>query len=118
EEVRHILDDDSYSAAETISQADARAGYAAWSTSYDEPGNPIIAIEEPVTWSLLDQLPPGRALDVACGTGRHARRLVDIGHAVTGVDYTLDMVRLAIANVPDAAFMEADLRRLPFPDAS
>jgi SAM-dependent methyltransferase len=117
-EIRHLLDDESFSAAETISEADARVGYAAWATSYDDPGNPIIALEEPVTWSFLDLLPAGRALDVACGTGRHTRGLVDAGHAVVGVDYTPDMLRVAAGNVPEAAFMDADLLHLPFRDAS
>ena len=39
-------------------------GYAAWSTSYNEPGNPIVAIEQPAVWSLLKAAPPGQGLDV------------------------------------------------------
>jgi hypothetical protein len=52
-------------------ELDAEAGYALWSTVYDAPGNPLIAVEEPIVRRLLDRAPAGRALDAACGTGRH-----------------------------------------------
>ncbi|MGH9206343.1 MAG: class I SAM-dependent methyltransferase, partial [Acidimicrobiales bacterium] len=53
---------------------------------------PIIGLEEPAVWSVLELLAPGRALDAACGTGRHARFLVERGHDVVGVDYTPEML--------------------------
>jgi len=59
-----------------IAESDPRAGYAIWAASYDDPGNPIVTLEQPVVWGLIDQLPAGRALDAASGTGRHAARLV------------------------------------------
>ncbi|MGH9211273.1 MAG: class I SAM-dependent methyltransferase [Acidimicrobiales bacterium] len=115
-EVRRLLDDPSFSAGEPTSEADARAGYRSWSEHYDEPGNPIIAIEEPVVWGLLDRHPQGEALDAACGTGRHARYLAKLGYRVVGVDLTTEMLDRARANVPTAAFAEADLRALPIED--
>jgi ubiquinone/menaquinone biosynthesis C-methylase UbiE len=69
-----------------------------------------------VVWSLLDSVPPGRALDAACGTGRHARHLVELGHEVLGVDLTPEMLRRAAAGVPEATFREADLRDIPAGD--
>jgi SAM-dependent methyltransferase len=113
EEVRRVLDDDTLSTGEPISEADPRAGYRTWSASYDEPGNPIIALEQPAVWSLLDSLRPGRALDAACGTGRHAAHLVALGHEVLGIDLTPEMLARATANVPDAEFREGDLQALP-----
>jgi ubiquinone/menaquinone biosynthesis C-methylase UbiE len=98
------------------SEADSRVGYRSWSERYDEPGNPIIAIEQPVVWSLVEALPPGRALDAACGTGRHARHLVELGHEVLGLDLTPEMLDRAAANVPEATFLEADLRDIPAPN--
>jgi SAM-dependent methyltransferase len=129
EEIRRILDDDALAAGEPTRESDPRAGYRAWSDSYDEPGNPLIELEQPVVWSLLEQLPPGRALDAACGTGRHARRLAELGHAVTGVDLTPEMLARARAHTPPAGaagpagagtltFAEADLRALPFADGA
>jgi SAM-dependent methyltransferase len=115
-EVRRLLDDDAFSSRESTSEADPRAGYRWWSETYDEPGNQIVAVEEPVVWSLVDLLAPGRALDAACGTGRHARHLVDLGHEVVGVDVTPEMLSRAAGNVPEARFMEADLRDIPADD--
>ena len=99
-------------------EADARRGYASWSGTYDEPGNPIVELEQPLLWSMLAGLAPGVALDAACGTGRHTRRLVDLGHTVTGVDLTPAMLARARVAVPEATFAEGDLRALPVPDAS
>jgi SAM-dependent methyltransferase len=64
---------------------DVAGGYARWSQTYDNPGNPLIHLEQPVVWSILDAVAPGTALDAACGTGRHARRLAELGHHVIGV---------------------------------
>jgi SAM-dependent methyltransferase len=118
DEVRRLVDDDTFSSVETVTEADARDGYAAWAENYDEPGNPIIAIEQPVVWRMVESRARGRALDVACGTGRHTRRLVELGHSVVGVDYTPAMLRRARASVDGAEFVDADLRSLPFANAS
>jgi SAM-dependent methyltransferase len=115
-EVRRLLDDDAFLRGEPIREADPRAGYRTWSESYDEPGNPIVALEQPAVWSLVDPLPPRRALDAACGTGRHARHLVDLGHDVLGVDLTPEMLERAAAHVPEARFAEPDLRQIPAGD--
>lgn len=117
-EVRRILDDDALAAGEATREADARSGYSRWSERYDEPGNPLIAIEEPVVWGLLDGIAPGDALDLACGTGRHARRMVELGHRVEGVDLTPEMLKHAAASVPQASFREGDLRAIPAPSES
>jgi SAM-dependent methyltransferase len=64
----------------------------------------------------VDAVTPGRTLDAACGTGRHARHLADLGHEVLGVDLAPEMLRRAAANVPEASFLEADLHDIPAPD--
>jgi SAM-dependent methyltransferase len=115
-EVRRLIEDDAFLSGERTSEADPRTGYGAWSAHYDDPGNPIVALEEPAMASILDAIAPGRALDAACGTGRHARRLVERGHDVLGVDLTPEMLRRASASVPRARFVEADLRRIPAAD--
>jgi len=117
-EVRRLLDDDAYAATEETSEAGPRAGYRVWSERYDEPGDPIIELEEPVVWSLLDELPPGRALDAGCGTGRHARHLVELGHDVMGVDLTPEMLARARVAAPTAHFLEADLCQIPAQDGA
>jgi SAM-dependent methyltransferase len=117
-EVRRLLDDDAFSPRELTSEADPRTGYGWWSETYDETGNQIVALEEPVVWSLVAGLTPGRALDAGCGTGRHARHLVDLGHEVLGVDVTPEMLSRAADNVPEATFVESDLREIPAQDES
>jgi SAM-dependent methyltransferase len=44
---------------------------------------------ERVVLDAMNLLPPGVALDLACGTGRHARALAARGWHVTAVDYSL-----------------------------
>jgi ubiquinone/menaquinone biosynthesis C-methylase UbiE len=118
EELRSVLDDPSLGAAEPTPEMGAAAGYAIWSDSYDEPGNPIVAIEERVVGELIVEMPPARALDAACGTGRHARQLVAGGHDVSGIDLTPEMIERALVNVPEATFAVGDLRALPYQDES
>jgi SAM-dependent methyltransferase len=117
EELRRVLDDPALASAEATPEHEPASGYAIWSDSYDEPGNPIVAIEEAVVGQLLSARPAGAALDAACGTGRHALRLVELGHTVSGIDLTPEMLERARANVPGAHFQVGDLRELPFADA-
>jgi ubiquinone/menaquinone biosynthesis C-methylase UbiE len=93
-------------------------GYRRWSSTYDAPGNPLVSVEQPAVWTLLDAAAPGRALDAACGTGRHARHLAERGHEVIGVDRTPEMLSRARENAPEATFVEGDLLALPFEDGS
>ena len=90
------------------------AGYARWATSYDEAANPLIRVEQPVVRALIDRVSPGRALDAACGTGRHTAYLASRGHRVAGVDATGPMLDKARVRVPSADLRQGDLARLPF----
>jgi predicted TPR repeat methyltransferase len=56
---------------------------------------------------LLDTLGTGRVLDAACGTGRHAVYLLDLGHGVTGVDVSAAMLREASERHPRQALFAA-----------
>jgi ubiquinone/menaquinone biosynthesis C-methylase UbiE len=91
-------------------------GYHAWAETYDQPGNGLIDLEQPVVRDILDGLPCGAALDAACGTGRHAEYLALLGHEVTGVDCSPQMLAVARAKVPGGDFREGNLHRLPVPD--
>ncbi len=113
-----MLDDPVFEQAESTLEFDPKEGYTLWSDSYDEPGNPIIALEEAVVRDLIRPVTPGRALDAACGTGRHAEHLARLGHQVLGVDVTPDMLARARDRVAEAEFQTADLRELPLEDAS
>jgi len=47
----------------------------------------------PLLVEIAGLLPPGRALDVACGTGRHTLHLARLGWQVTAVDISPDNIR-------------------------
>lgn len=93
-------------------------GYAQWAPWYDEPGNELLEVEEPVVREILDALPVGVTLDAACGTGRHGAYLASLGHRVIGVDATPEMLEVARAKIPAGDFYEGDLRDLPVADDS
>lgn len=84
-----------------------RDGYARWAASYDEPGNQLLDLEQPLVREILDSLPRGVALDAACGTGRHSAYLVSLGHKVIGVDTSPEMLGLAREKVPEGAQLRA-----------
>lgn len=120
DEVREIvgrLDEAPYDIEIPIVEHDVDGAYSLWADSYDGP-NPAIAAEEPVVHGILARLPTGRALDAACGTGRHAAHLVAAGWDVVGVDATTAMLDRARAKVPDARFEAGDLTALPLDDAA
>ncbi|HEV2912083.1 MAG TPA: methyltransferase domain-containing protein [Pyrinomonadaceae bacterium] len=58
---------------------------ADWDERYSH-GEHIIAEPMPILVGLARQLEPGRALDLACGPGRHALFLAERGWQVTAVD--------------------------------
>ncbi len=91
-------------------------GYGSWAEFYDEPGNQLIDLEQPIVREILDGLPRGVALDAACGTGRHSAYLASLGHVVIGVDSSDAMLARARLKVPNGEFHEADLHDLPLPD--
>ena len=60
---------------------------------------------------LRDVIPAGgRVLDVGCGSGLLARRLLAEGYAVTGIDASPAMIELAREHAPGASF---EVVRLP-----
>jgi len=96
-----------------IGELSAAAGYRIWSATYDLPGNPLIDLEQPLVRRLLSSIPRGTALDVACGTGRHASYLSGLGNRVIGIDSSPDMLARAQRRVPEAHFLIGDLHQLP-----
>ncbi len=58
--------------------------------STDTPDDAVVGLVEGP-----DALPPGRALDLGCGSGRHAIYLAKRGWEVTGIDLVRDAVETA-----------------------
>jgi SAM-dependent methyltransferase len=118
-EIRTLLAryDAEFAAPLSAPEYDLRQGYALWSRTYDAPLR-LFPVEEPAVRGLLADLPPGRVLDAACGTGRHSVWLAEQGHEVIGVDASPDMLAKAKAKLPQARFETGDLTALPLPDAA
>ena len=119
-EIRRLLDSPELARAEgvtafpgAISTADV---YQDWAPYYDNPGNGMIDVEQPVVQRILDGLPVGTALDAACGTGRHTAHLHRLGHRVIGCDASPEMLTRARERLPDVDLRQADLRQLPLAD--
>ena len=74
-------------------------------------------VQTPSAWVCrwADRLPAGgRVLDVACGSGRHARHFAALGHPVEAVDRESAMpVRLA--GISGVSARTADLEGAPWP---
>ena len=56
--------------------------------------------------------------DIGCGTGRLDPFLAACGLSPTGIDLSPEMIRVARREQPGFEYEVADLRELPFPDAS
>lgn len=107
---------DEYSEFE-VEALDAGEAFTAWSATYDPAVNTLIAAEEPAVRAILEEIVPGKALDLACGTGRLSRILRDLGNDVVASDGSPAMLRRARGDRAAEAFVCADLHWLPFPDA-
>src|SRR3954454_5319294 len=106
EDIRSIvdrLDEFPNSLQIPVTRHDVEAGYTKWAPRYDGP-NPAIEVEAPIVRGILAGIEPGIALDAACGTGRHAAMLAELGWKVIGVDATPAMLELAKQKVADADF--------------
>ncbi len=118
EEIKKIvarMDDPRFAVGLDAEELDPRTGYAASAAGYDSTVNPLIEAEHPIVERLVGEVPAGRALDAACGTGRHAKHL-SIKHKTFGVDASPEMLAVARETAPDATFETGDLEALPFPD--
>jgi SAM-dependent methyltransferase len=57
----------------------------------------------------------GLVVDLGCGSGLWARRLVDAGYEVLGIDLSPDMIALARQRVPKGTFRNASFLDAEFP---
>jgi ubiquinone/menaquinone biosynthesis C-methylase UbiE len=101
-----------------LPELEVSEGYRAWAATYDDLPNPLILLEEPLVRAWIDRSPPRRAVDAACGTGRHTEYLRARGHSVIGVDAVPAMLEKARHRVPEADLRIGDLSSLPIDSAS
>ncbi len=91
-------------------------GYNRWAPLYDREQNPLIALEAREMERRLGPVSGLDAIDLGCGTGRHALELAAAGARVTAVDFSEGMLAQARSK-PGAAnvrWLQADLTR-PLP---
>jgi SAM-dependent methyltransferase len=62
------------------------------------------------------QIPLGKCLDVACGTGNISRLLIGLGFGVIGVDMSSKMLAVARKKFPRETFVCSDVRNLALAD--
>jgi tellurite methyltransferase len=67
---------------------------ADWNERYSS-GEQILKEPQPLLMRVAGELEPGRALDLACGAGRHAVFLAERGWQVTAVDASIAGIELA-----------------------
>ena len=67
---------------------------------------------------IVDNCPPGDALDVGCGTGALAGRLASSGFRVTGLDPSQGMLDVMAETEPSVRRVRGDGAQLPFDDGS
>ena len=79
----------------TITDQSVRAAYDRWASIYDHDGNPLIALEGPRVRAAVGEPAGLHALDLGCGTGRHALWLALSGARVTAVDFSPGMLAQA-----------------------
>jgi SAM-dependent methyltransferase len=85
-----------------------RTGRTPWDTGITPPE--VVDLIEG-----LEALPPGRALDLGCGTGTNVRFLAEHGWEATGVDAeprAIDLARARVAGVAGASVLLGDVTRL------
>ena len=86
-----------------------------WDQHYADPAHTDSTVD-PLLIQAAEMLLPGRALDLACGTGRHALYLARLGWRVTAVDSSavaIGLLHAQAAGLPLDARL-ADLERGEF----
>jgi tellurite methyltransferase len=91
-----------------------------WNARYRQREE-IIDVPAPLLEDAAMPLPPGRALDLACGAGRNAMWLARQGWDVVAIDGAEEAIRIVREHAPEIDARVIDLEKdlpLPFPDES
>src|SRR4051812_16352135 len=84
-----------------------------WNAHYSDAGH-LNLPPAPLLIHVADTLPPGRALDLACGPGRHGIYLANLGWHVTAVDSSAIAISHLRGACPAVDAIRADLERGEF----
>lgn len=95
------------------------SGRRKWEDRYQDRTSDPTALASSFLRKHLQELPRGRALDIACGEGRHALLLARHGFAVEAVDFAGPALRRLQARARheglDVLLVQADLEHFPLP---
>lgn len=89
--------------------------YERWAPTYaPDPHNPLMRAEQGAMLALWPDVAGRRTLDLACGSGRYVKLLVEAGAGdVTAVDFSWSMLK----RVAGCRRVQASMSRLPFAPA-
>jgi ubiquinone/menaquinone biosynthesis C-methylase UbiE len=96
---------------------DAPAPYDRVSNAYDVTRRPDVRLTEAIRERLRPELGK-KYLDVGCGTGNYLAEFAARGYAMTGLDLSEGMLRVAREKSPGSDFICAPAEKMPVPDAS
>jgi len=80
-----------------------------WDARYADASRPWLTAPSSTVVRAVDDLEPGRALDLATGTGRHALWLHSLGWQVTAVDFSEVGVAQGRAQLQQVEWVVADI---------
>ena len=93
-------------------QAQYEADVAACEAAEDYPFAGYTQLQQQI-FDIVHAREGVSALDLGCGTGKLAARLLEAGHPVTAVDFSENMLAAARKKAPDACFLQAELEEIP-----
>lgn len=92
---------------------------AAWYDTYLVQ-EPVLSTENWLVPQIVKLMRPGIIVDIGCGTGRVAERLVNLGRKVIAVDHSIGMLQKTVTKINSDLLVPlyADARELPLQSAS
>ncbi|MBF5043795.1 class I SAM-dependent methyltransferase [Aggregicoccus sp. 17bor-14] len=105
-----------------VPPAETLGAYDVWAQAYDGFDNPLIAMTEHALDAAPLRVEGRRVVELGCGTGRNARRILSLGaSAYVGVDGSPGMLARAQERLtgPRVRWLQAELSSpVPLPDGS
>jgi SAM-dependent methyltransferase len=94
-----------------VEHVSAFEGYQRWADTYDATPNPVVAMDQRHTLPYLAPRAGEDILDAGCGTGRSLPVMAAAGARPVGLDFSIEMLKVARRRLPGARLAAADLQR-------